>query len=198
MNYSYDSYNRARWIKGGIFVLVVLFLTVGGFSTYNGLAASNQNVQAQWSQVENVMQRRADLITNDVAVVKGYMKHEEKVFGDIASARSVLYNGSSDVRSKLAADDQVAASARGILVLAENYPDLKASEQFTNLQTDISGSENRVSVERKRFIEAVQSYNTRVTRFPGNVFAKILGFQTKDYFKANPEAQQAPKVDFGS
>lgn len=196
MSYSYKEYVWGRWIKWGIFALVVAILVIGSISTYNGLTVADQNVQAQWSQVQNVMQRRADLINNEVEVVKGYVKHEEKVFGDIAAARSVLYNGSSDVGSKLSADDQLASYARNVLVIAENYPDLKASEQFTNLQTQIEGSENRVSVERKRFIDAVQTYNTKVTRFPGNIFARSMGFETKDYFKASPEAQEAPKVQF--
>ncbi len=196
MSYSYDSFVRGKWIKWGIFAIVAIFLVVGSITTYNGLAASDQDVQSKWSQVENVMQRRADLITNQVEVVKGYIKHEEAVFGDIAAARSVLYNSSSDVDSKLAADEQLASSARSLLVLVENYPDLKASEQFTNLQTNIESSENRVSVERKRFIDAVQAYNTKVTRFPGNLFARFMGFETKEYFKATPGAQEAPKVNF--
>ncbi len=198
MSTSYNSYIRGRWIKWGAIALVALILVIGSYSTYNGLAVADQEVQSQWSQVENVMQRRADLISNDVAAVKGYMKHEEKVFGDIAASRSVLYNGTTDINGKLAADDQIAASARNILVLAENYPDLKASEQFSNLQTDISGSENRVAVARKDFIDSVQAYNTKVIRFPGNIFARFMGYETRDYFKASPNAQEAPKVDFGS
>jgi LemA protein len=197
MSTSYNSYNRGRWIKWGVFALVALILVIGSYSSYNGLAVADQEVQSQWSQVENVMQRRADLINNDVAVVKGYVKHEEKVFGDIAASRTALY-GSTDIDSKLAADEKLAASARGMLVLAENYPDLKASEQFTNLQTDIAGSENRVAVARKNFIDSVQAYNTKVIRFPGNIFARFMGYETRDYFKASPEAQEAPKVDFGS
>jgi len=199
MSISYNDYFRGRWIKWGIvalIALVVIILVASSISTYNGLAAADQDVKSKWSQVENVMQRRADVIINEVEVVKGYVKHEEKVFGDIAAARSVLYNGTSDVSSKLAADEQLAASAKSMLVLVENYPDLKASEQFTNLQTQIEGSENRVSVERKKFIESVQVYNTKVTRFPGNIFARFMGYAAKDYFEANPGAQEAPKVQF--
>lgn len=198
MSTSYNSYIRGRWIKWGAFILVALILVVGSYSTYNGLAVADQDVQGKWALVENAMQRRADLITNEVEVVKGYVKHEEKVFGDIAASRSVLYNGTTGINGKLAADDQIAASARNILVLVENYPDLKASEQFTNLQTDIAGSENRVAVARKNFIDSVQAYNTKVIRFPGNLFARFMGYETRDYFKASPNAQEAPKVDFGS
>lgn len=196
MSYSYNEYFMGKYIKWGIIVLVAIILIVSFVSTYNGLAKAEQDVNGQWAQVQNVMQRRADVITNEVEVVKGYVKHEEKVFGDIAAARSVLYNGNSDVSSKLAADEQLAAAAKSMLVLVENYPDLKASEQFTNLQEQIEESENRVSVERKRFIEEVQKYNIKVTRFPGNIFARLLGYSTKDYFEASPEAQNAPKVNF--
>ncbi len=196
MNYSYNEYFRGRLIKWGIVAFITMVLVISSISSYNGLAAADQDVQGKWGQVENVMQRRSDLITNEVEVVKGYVKHEEKVFGDIAAARSVLYNGSSDINSKLAADEQLASYARSVLVLVENYPDLKASEQFINLQTQIEGSENRVSVERKRFIDSVQTYNTKVTRFPGNIFARIMGYEVRDYFKASPGAQEAPKVQF--
>ncbi|MEN6314511.1 MAG: LemA family protein [Clostridiaceae bacterium] len=196
MSYSYNEYFMGKYIKWGIIALAAIILIVSFVSTYNGLAKAEQDVNGQWAQVQNVMQRRADVINNEVEVVKGYVKHEEKVFGDIAAARSVLYNGNSDVSSKLAADEQLAAAAKSMLVLVENYPDLKASEQFTNLQEQIEGSENRVSVERKRFIEEVQKYNTKVTRFPGNIFARLLGYSAKDYFEASPGAQEAPKVKF--
>lgn len=198
MSYSNNSFIRGKWIKWGALILVVLILGIGSYTSYNGLAAADQDAQAKWALVENAMQRRSDLITNEVEVVKGYVKHEEKVFGDIAASRSVLYNGSSDITSKLAANDAIAASARSVLVLAENYPDLKASEQFTNLQTDLAGSENRVTVARKNFIDSVQVYNTKVTRFPGNLFARFMGYEPKEYFKASEGAQEAPKVDFGS
>ena len=197
MSYTYYKNVWGRWIKWGIVALVAIILVTSSVSTYNSLAATDQTVQGQWSQVQNVMQRRSDVILNEVEVVKGYVKHEEKVFGDIAAARSVLYNGSADVSSKLAADDKINSLTRSVLVLAENYPELKSNEQFTNLQTEIEGSENRVSVERKKFIEAVQAYNTKVTRFPGIISARLMGFKTKDYFEAAPGAQNAPKVDFG-
>jgi LemA protein len=153
-------------------------------------------VNSQWSQVNNVMQSRADKINNLVEVVKGYVKHEEKVFGDVAAARSTLMNGNSDINSKLAADTQMATAAKSMLLLVENYPDLKADTQFTNLQVAIEGAENRVSTERRNFINAVETYNVKVTRFPGNLFAKMLGFGPKNYFEANSEGQQAPKVKF--
>ena len=196
MSLNYNAYPFSRWIKWAIIGFILLILVFSSISTYNGLVVLDQNVSSSWSQVENVMQRRADLITSQVEVVKGYVKLEEKVISEIAAARSVLYNGGSDIQSKLAADEQIRGASKSMLVLVENYPNLKASEQFTNLQKDIEGSENRISVERKRFIEATQLYNTKVSRFPGNIFAKFLGFQQKKYFEALPGAQKPPEIKF--
>lgn len=193
---NYYAYPWSRWIKWGAIVLLIIIILANGISTYNGLVTLDEKVQSNWSQVENVMQRRADLVVNLVEVVKGYTKHEEKVFGDIANARASLMSGNDDVKSKLEADNTIKNAANQVLLLVENYPDLKSSEQFLNLQTEIAGSENRVSVERKRFIEAVQVYNSKIKQFPGNIFARLMGFKEKDYFTADEEAQKAPKVQF--
>jgi LemA protein len=192
----YASDQWGRWIKWGVIILVAVILLISLVSNYNGLTIAEQSVNSKWSQVNNVMQSRADKINNLVEVVKGYVKHEEKVFGDVAAARSTLMSGGADINSKLAADTQLANAARSMLLLVENYPDLKADQQFTNLQVAIEGAENRVSVERMRFIEAVEKYNIKVTRFPSNLFAKILGYGPKNYFEANTEGQQVPKVKF--
>jgi LemA protein len=194
---NYNSYIYGRWIKWGIAALVIIILAVSSISTYNGLTAADQQVQMQWSTVESMMQRRADVISNQVEVVKGYMQHEEKIFGEIAAARAVLFDNYSDIESKIAADEQLSAASKRILALVENYPELKADALFENLQIEIEGSENRVSVARKDFIEAVRAYNTKVTRFPGNIFARLMGFEKKEYYKASPDAQESPKVDFG-
>jgi LemA protein len=196
MSNYYKAYPIKKIIKWVIPALIILILAVSSISSYNGLVAAEQDVKSKWSQVENVMQRRADLITNSVEVVKGYVKHEEKVFGDIAAARSVLMDQNAGVNEKLAADEQIAESYRSFLVMVENYPDLKADQQFTNLQVQLEGSENRVSVERKNFIDSVQKYNTNIKRFPKNIFARILGFESVEYFQASPGAQEAPKVEF--
>lgn len=197
MSYSYNEYYRTKWIKWGIIALVALILIITSVSTYNGLASAEQDVNGKWAQVQNVMQRRADVITNEVEVVKGYMKHEEKVFGDIANARAVIKSGASDINSKLAADEQLKSSVENLLnIIVEDYPELKAGEQFTKLQEQIEGSENRVSVERKRFIESVQVYNLKVKRFPGNIFARIMGYEPMEYYEASQEAQESPKVKF--
>jgi LemA protein len=198
MKMNYNSYIYGRWIKLGIVALVVIILAVTSISSYNGLVAADQQVQKAWSTVESMMQRRADVISNQVETIKGYVQHEEKVVSEIAAARAVLYDNYSDIDSKIAADEQLAAAGRSMLALVENYPELKADTLFENLQTVIEGSENRVSVARKDFIDAVQAYNTKVTKFPGNIFAKLMGFEKKDYFRASPGAQEAPKVDFGN
>ncbi len=198
MSNNYNSYIYGSWIKWGAIALVVLILVIGSISTYNGLITAEHDVRSQWSEVENQMQRRADVISNQVEVVKGYVKHEEKVFSDIANARSVLFDNYSDMDTKIAADKQMADSGRKILALAESYPELKADKLFTNLQVDIEGSENRVAVARGEFIGKVQIYNTKLTRFPGNLFAKMLGFEKIDYYKASPDAGQTPTVDFSN
>ncbi len=196
MGYRYDAYPWGRWIKWGVLLLIIVIIAGNAVAAYNGLASSDQKVKSNWSQVENVMQRRADVINNLVETVKGYAKHEEKVFGDIASARSVLMNGSADVESKLEADRAISEAARSVLLLVENYPDLKASDQFANLQMEIERSENRVSIARKDFIESVEAYNLKITRFPGNIFSRMMGFSEKEYFQASPDAQKAPEVKF--
>ncbi|NLH95722.1 MAG: LemA family protein [Clostridiaceae bacterium] len=195
---NYRSWIYGRWIKIGIAALVIIILAVSSISTYNGLVTADQQVQKAWSTVESMMQRRADVIGSQVNVVKGYMQHEEKVLSEIAAARAVLYDNYSDVNSKIAADERLSAAGRQILALAENYPELKAGDLFENLQVEIEGSENRVSVARKDFIDAVQEYNTKVSRFPGNIFAKLMGFEKKEYFKASPGAQESPEIDFGN
>ncbi|RCX12387.1 LemA protein [Anaerobacterium chartisolvens] len=196
MGYRYDAYPWGRWIKWGVLLLIIVIIAGNAVAVHNGLVSADQRVKSKWSQVENVMQRRADVINNLVETVKGYAKHEEKVFGDIASARSVLMNGSADVESKLEADRAISEAARSVLLLVENYPDLKASEQFANLQMEIERSENRVSIARKDFIESVEAYNLKITRFPGSIFARMTGFSEKEYFKASPDAQKAPEVKF--
>lgn len=196
MSGSYNDFFRGKFLKWGIIAIIAIIIISTSISTWNGLTVADQDVKSSWSQVQNVMQRRADVILNEVEVVKGYAKHEEKVFEDIAAARAVLYSGNSDISSKLEADKALSSYGKNILAIAESYPDLKASELFSNLQEQIEGSENRVAVERRNFIKSVQSYNTKVTRFPGNIFARFLGFGPKDYFEADPQAQEAPKVDF--
>lgn len=190
---SYNSYPFGRWVKWGVLVLVAVMLLINAMSTYNGLAAADQDVKSKWSQVENQMQRRADAINSLVETVKGSVKMEENIIKDIAAARSTIYNGSASIESKLEAD---AAIARSMNIIVENYPEIKSTEAFTNLQVAIEGSENRISVARKDFIDSVQAYNTKITRFPGNIFARLMGFTEKEYFKADPDKTKAPEIKF--
>lgn len=201
MSQSYNAYPFGRWLKWGIAGLLIFILVITSISTYNGLVNSEQTVEQQWSQVENVMQRRADVIVNLAAVVQEAEKHEEKVFGAIAAARTsaeaakaILNSNSEDIQSKLDANSSLNEVLRSISVVVEAYPELKSNEQFTMLGEEIAGSENRISVERGRFIQTVQAYNLKIKRFPGNVFAGFMGFTPKDYYKADEGSQKAPDL----
>ena len=198
----FNDYPFARWLKWGIIGLVVIILLISSVSSYNGLVTADQKVQQQWSQVENSMQRRADVIINLAAVVQEAEKHEEKVFGAIAVARSdaeaaraILMDDTKDIQSKLDANNSLNDVIKSISIVVEAYPELKSNEQFTNLQTAIEGSENRVYIARKDFIDSVQTYNLRIKRFPGNIFSGLMGFDSKDYFVADKDAQKAPDLD---
>ena len=197
-----NGYPYGRWLRWGITILVIVIFVVSSISSYNGLITADQSVQQNWSQVENQMQRRADVIINLAAVVQEAEKHEEKVFGAIAAARSsaeaakaILNDDTKDVQSKLDANNSLNDVIRSISIVVEAYPELKSNEQFTNLQTVIEGSENRVSVARKDFIESVQTYNLKIKRFPGNILAGLSGFEARDYYVADEDAQQAPDLD---
>ncbi len=186
--------NTVKITLASIIGVIVLFGFVA-FGSYNSLVSSENNVDAKWSQVENVMQRRYDLVPNLQAAVKGSMKHETKVFGQIADARKQYANASSST-DKLKANDQMqAASSTLINVIHENYPELASNENVKSLMTQLEGSENRISTERREYILAVQSYNLKVQRFPGNIFANIFGFNKKAEYKANDAAQTAPSIN---
>jgi LemA protein len=185
-------------------LVVVLFLGLVGIilvSQYitvrNNLVQKREDVRQKWSQVENVMQRRADLIPNLVATVKGYATHEQKVFDDIAAARAAL-GGARSPQEAIAANGRLDTALSRLLVVVENYPNLKADQQFLNLQAQLEGTENRIAQERRRYNEAIQDYNTYLQLFPHNIFASLSGFTyNNDYFKASEGAKVVPKVDFG-
>lgn len=186
----------------GLLVVVVLIaiFAVGVFGQYitvrNNLVTKREDVRQKWSQVENVMQRRADLIPNLVATVKGYATHEQKVFDDIAAARAAL-GGAKTPQQAIAANSQLDSALSRLLVVVENYPNLKADQQFMNLQAQLEGAENRIAQERRRYNEAIQDYNTYLQIFPHNLFATFGGFSVNnDYFKASERAKEVPKVDF--
>ncbi len=176
-------------------VLAMLALPLTGCS-YNKFVGQEEAVKAQWAQVENQLQRRNDLIPNLVETTKGYAQHEEGVFKEIADARSQLLSAKSPEESIAAANRQTSALGR-LLAVVENYPNLKANEQFNRLMDELSGTENRLAVERGRYNDKVREYNTSRREFPGNLTAKLFGFKDYPFFEAPAEAKQVPKVNFG-
>lgn len=190
-------------MKTGLIVIVVLVLiALVAFGQYvgvrNTLVTKNEAVKAAWSQVDIVLQRRADLIPNLVETVKGIAGQEQKVFGDIAAARSRLLsaNGPAD---KIAANQQLDGAIGRLLAVVENYPQLKSNENFLRLQDELAGTENRIAVERKRYNDTLQDYNTYVQKFPNNIYAGWAGFKSNEaYFAATEESRQVPKVNFST
>src|SRR5262252_9084667 len=175
-------------------VVLLAALPLTGCS-YNKFVGQEEAIKSQWAQVENQLQRRNDLIPNLVETVKGYAQHEEGVFKDIAEARSRLLAAKTPEESIQAANQQTSALGR-LLAVAENYPQLKANEQFNRLMDELSGTENRLAVERMRYNEKVQAYNSARRQFPANVTAKVFGFKEYPYFQVPPDAKQVPKVNF--
>lgn len=182
--------------KGTIIGLgIVALLLIWGFSSYNGLVTANEGVDNQWAQVETQYQRRFDLIPNLVESVKGIMTQEKDVFTAIADART-RYSGAQTVDEKAQAAGQVESALGRLLVITENYPQLKSSETVQTLMSQLEGTENRVSVERGRYNDTVQSYNLKTKRFPGMIFANLFGFDARPYFEAAQGSDTAPKVSF--
>src|SRR3981189_2301929 len=183
-----------------IAVLVIIVLIVFGqyVTVKNTLVSKNEAVKAAWSQVDIVLQRRADLIPNLVETVKGYAQQEQTVFGDIAKARSALLS-SGTPQEKIAANQQLDGALGRLLLIVENYPQLKSNENFLRLQDELAGTENRIAVERKRYNDALQDYNTYVLQFPNSLYAGFAGFkQNPAYFQASEASRATPKVDFGT
>ena len=180
----------------GVLVLVVLLVFGSYVSARNQMVAKDQDVKAAWSEVDVQMQRRGDLIPNLVETVKGFTKEESTVFGDIANARAGMLNAQGPA-AKIAANNQLDGAIGRLLLLTENYPQLRSSDQFMRLQDELSGTENRISVARKRYNDALKDYNTFVRQFPNNIWAGMAGFQVNNaYFEASPAAQQVPSVKF--
>src|SRR3979411_190908 len=185
-----------------VVVIVVVLIALVFFGQYvsvrNTLVAKNEAVKAAWSQVDIVLQRRADLIPNLVETVKGYAKQEQTVFGDIAKARSALLSAGSP-QEKIAANGQLDGALGRLLLIVENYPQLKSNENFLRLQDELAGTENRIAVERKRYNDTLQDYNTYVLQFPNSIYAGFAGFkQNPAYFQASEASRATPKVDFGT
>ena len=190
--------SKSRWGMGILAAVLLLLLIVGGgaCSTYNSLYGKREVVKQKWSNVDVNLERRADLIPNLVNTVKGYTKHEEQVFGDIAQARSRLINPQANPQEKIEANSQLDSALSRLLVISENYPDLKANEQYRNLMTQLEGTENRIGVARQDYNQVVADYNTSRGRFPSVIFSNLFGFSPEQEFKADPAKRQAPQVDF--
>lgn len=187
-----------------IIIVVVAFLAIWGVRGYNGLVTMDENVSGQWSNVETQYQRRADLIPNLVNTVKGYASHEKETLEGVVEARSKATQMTVDANDltpeKLAeyqkAQGAVTSALGKLLAITENYPDLKANQNFLDLQTQLEGTENRIAVERRKFNDAAQQFNTYIKMFPRNLLAGMFGFAPIGYFEAQPGSEVAPKVEF--
>jgi LemA protein len=188
-------------MKLGVLALIALVLigvVFGGqlISARNEMVTQKNEIDGAWAQVENVLQRRADLIPNLVETVKGFAKQETTVFGDIANARSALL-GARTPGEKIQANTALDGALGRLMLIVENYPQLKSNENFMRLQDELAGTENRIAVERQKYNKSIQSYNTTIQLFPKNIAASLFGFARNDnYFKTEPAARQAPKVSF--
>ena len=193
--------------KNTIIWIVVAVVILGSFiwvkNVYNKLVSADEYAQSMWSQVENVYQRRADLIPNLVSTVKGYAAHESETLESVVAARAkatqVTVDASSLTSESVAkfndAQGELSTALGRLLLIQENYPDLKANENFRDLQAQLEGTENRIATERMKFNQAVKDYNTSIRRFPNNIFASVFGFEKKGYFEAQAGAEAAPKVE---
>ena len=191
--------SKGLWIALGVVGVLVLGVVMVFFSyqgSRNEMVAKDQNVKSMWSEVDVQLERRADLIPNLVETVKGFTKEESTVFGDIANARAGMLNAQGP-QAKIAANGQLDSAIGRLLLLTENYPQLRSSDQFMRLQDELSGTENRIGVARKRYNDAIQDYNTYILQFPNNIWAGMAGFKQNDaYFTASPTAREVPAVKF--
>ena len=200
---------KKSYIAGIVIALLLVFLFAGGCSSYNGMVDADQAVKKQWGQVENQYQRRADLIPNLVNTVKGYAAHESSTLQGVTDARAGLtkaYNDANAIsgdsaQANITAYQQAQSNLRGALdiyvnAVREAYPDLKANTNFLNLQEQLESTENRIATERRRYNEDVGTYNKKVLRFPGSIWASIFNFEPKEMFQAEEGASTAPKVEF--
>lgn len=193
--------DKKPWLLGcgGLLIAaVMLAVLIGGWamSVNNSLVALQEHMKSSWAQVETVLQRRYDLIPNLVATVKGYAEHEKEIFENVARLRS-QWSAAQTLPEKTKAATEMEGALSRLLVVAENYPELKANQNFRDLQFELAGTENRISVERQRYNETVQAYNTRVRQMPTSLVAALFGFHPSDaYFNAAPTAKEAPKVQF--
>ena len=182
--------------KGLILVVIIVLLGLWGITSYNGLITKKESIDSAQADIDTALQRRADLIPNLVNTVKGYMSYEQGVIKEITTAREKMVSAGS-TSERIEADQQLEGALSRLMVIVENYPELKADLNFINLQDELSGSENRIATSRKDYNDTVKDYNTSIKRFPGIIMAKLFGFDEAGYFDADPEAKKVPTVDFG-
>lgn len=191
-----------KWIVPGVLIGIVLIVVIWAWSGFNSLVKTDEGLSKSWANVETAYQRRADLIPNLVNTVKGYADFEKSTLLEVTNARAsatqikVDPSNPESFKKFEAAQNQVTSSLSKLLVVVEKYPDLKANQSFLNLQTQLEGTENRISVERRKYNEAVQSYNVNIRRFPRNILASVFGFDKKPYFESKAGAENAPEVKF--
>lgn len=193
MYYDYEERNTMKKLLVPIILIVIILIFAGG--SYNSLVSLNEDVDNSWSQVENVLKRRADLIPNLVETVKAYAGHEEKVLTQITEARSKISSASSP-EEYAEADAELTRGLNSLNVVVENYPELKANQNFLEFQAELSSTENKISTERMRYNDKVAVFNKKVKRFPTNIYAGMLGFDKREYFKINEEDSKVPDVKF--
>lgn len=187
---------KKGWAIGIVVVMIVLIFGTMYIGARNQMVRKNETIKSDWAQVDVVLERRADLIPNLVETVKGVAAQEVTVFTAVANARSALMNAQTP-KDKIAANGQLDSALVKVLALTENYPQLKSNESFLRLQDQLEGTENRIAVERKRYDDAIQDYNTYIGTWPNSTFARWAGFQRNDaYFAATPESRAVPKVEF--
>lgn len=173
-------------------IVIIVIMLIGG---YNGMVSKQEKVDSSLSNLDVMLQRRADLIPNLVSTVKGYTNHENEIIDKVTEARTKLVNANS-VEEKTAANDELTSSLNALMVVVENYPDLKSSDNFKQLSDELAGTENRISVARKDYNDAVNTFNTTIKRFPNNMLAGMFGFEKATYFKADEKSQEVPSVNF--
>lgn len=187
--------NNSGLMIGGIIIGIIVVLIIWTVISYNGLIDARENVDTKAADVDVLLERRADLIPNLVSTVKGYVKHEEGVIEDITDAREELLDA-DDMEEKSEANDELTSAIDALMVIVENYPDLKANTNFINLQDELAGTENRISVARRDYNSAVKTYNTKIKKIPTNIIAAMFDFDDVDYFTVSDDKSEVPTIEF--
>jgi LemA protein len=198
------SKQQKKWLIIGGIIIFILYIISGIKNSYNTMALLDEQVASNWGQVENVYQRRADLIPNLVNTVKGYATHEKETLEGVVNARAKATSttidasklNASSIQQFQKAQDGLSSALSKLMVVVERYPDLKANENFRDLQAQLEGTENRIAVERRKFNESVKEYNAFIRLFPKNIYANLFNFEKKEYFKSSKGAEKAPEVKF--